>query len=77
MKTEKLIEYCKETVEKALAKNDEILLLPNTVNNSETPKEQLKKWLLDLTVDYDAIVRIARDYIETLDDVERTDVASV
>ena len=77
MKVEKLIEHSKETVEKALAKNDEILLLPNTVNNPETFKEQLEKWLLDLTVDNDVIVRNARDYIETLDDVECTDVASV
>ena len=33
VKVEKLIDYCKETVEKALAKNDEILMLANTVNN--------------------------------------------
>ena len=77
VKVEKLIAYCKETVEKALAKNDEILLLANTVNNPETFKEQLEKWLLDLTVDNDAIVRNARDYIETLDDVEGAEVASV
>ena len=77
MKVEKLIDYCKETVEKALAKNDEILLLASTANNPEAFKKQLEKWLLDLTVDNDAIIRNARDYIETLDDVDGTEVASV
>ena len=77
VKVEKLIDYCKETVEKALAKNDEILLLASTANNPEAFKKQLEKWLLDLTVDNDAIVRNARDYIETLDDVDGTEVASV
>ena len=72
VKVEKLIDYCKETVEKPLSKNDEILLLANTANNPETFKEQLEKWLLGLTVDNDAIVRNACDYIESLDDVEGT-----
>ena len=77
VKVEKLIDYCEETVEKALAKNDEILLLASTAKNPEAFKKQFEKWLLDLTVDNDTKVRKARDYIETLDDVEVTEVASV
>ena len=38
VKVGNLIDCCKETVEKALAKNDKILLLANTMNNPETFK---------------------------------------
>ena len=42
VKIEKLIDYCKELVEKALAKNDETSLLASTANNPEAFKKQLE-----------------------------------
>ena len=64
VRVERLVTSCKEALIKAFAKNEQLLKLAKKTNDPATVTTDLEKWLNDTTVQNDAVVRTAREYID-------------
>ena len=63
VRVEQLVTSCEEAMIKAFAKKEQLLELAKKTNNPATVTADLEKWLNDTTVQNDAVLRSAREYI--------------
>ena len=73
VRVDRLVTSCKEAMTKAFAKNEQLLDLANKSSNPETVKSDLEKWLNDVTVENDELLKKNHVY---LDKCHQTDNAS-
>ena len=74
---EQLVTSCEEAMIKAFAKNEPLLELAKKTNNPATVTADLEKWLNDTTVQNDAILRSAREYIDRCPKTDNSSQTSV
>ena len=73
VRIDRLVTSCEEAITKAFAKNEQLLELANKSTNPEAVKPDLEKWLNDVAVKNDEVLKKAREY---LDNCSKTDNAS-
>ena len=73
VRVDRLVTSSEEAMTKAFAKNEQLLDLANKSSNPESVKPDLEKWLNDVTVENDEILKKAHEY---LDKCQQTDNAS-
>ena len=74
VRVDRLVTSCEEAMTKAFAKkNEQLLDLANKSSNPESVKPDLEKWLNDVTIKNDEILKNAHEY---LDKCQQTDNAS-
>ena len=73
VRVDRLVTSCEEALTKAFAKNEQLLELANKSTNPESVKADLEKWLNEVAVKNDEILKKARDY---LDNCPKTDNGS-
>ena len=73
VRVDRLVTSCEEAMTKAFAKNQQLLELANKSTNPESVKPDLEKWLNDVAVKNDEVLKKAREY---LDNCSKRDNAS-
>ena len=73
LRVDRLVTPCEEAMTKAFTINEQLLDLGNKSSNPESVKPDLGKWLNDVTVENDEILKKAHEY---LDKCQQTDNAS-
>ena len=64
VRVERLVTFCEEAMLKVFAKNEQLLELAKKTNDPAIVTADLEKWLNDTTVQNDAVLRSAREYID-------------
>ena len=77
VRVEWLATSCEEALTKAFAKNEQLLELAKKTNDPATVTADLEKWLNDTTVQNDAVLRNAREYIDQCPKTDNSSQISV
>ena len=77
VRVERLVTSCEEALIKAFAKNEQLLELAKKTNDPATVTVDLEKWLNDTTVQNDAVLRTAREYIDQFSKTDNSSQISV
>ena len=73
VRVERLVTSCEEAMTKAYSRHDQLYAYAAKTTEPEQLKAELEKWLNEVTVQNDAILKRAREYI---DKCSKTDVTS-
>ena len=77
VRVERLVTSCEEALIKAFAKNEQLLELAKKTNDPVTVTADLEKCLNDTTVQNDAVLRTAREYIDQCSKTDNSSQISV
>ena len=76
VRVELLVEYCNAAMTKSFAKNEQLLELAKKCKDPTTITDDLEKWLNDVTVENDEILKKARDNIDKCPQLDKSSQSS-